>query len=160
VVPRDRPAPAGAPATTPPATPLLDTAQLPAGSVLRVVARKAMSSLTVPLDRTAVLDDLPAVTPPAPVARGTSADIVIEVSRQGERYQLLQGGQPVGGAQVGTGARIALPTGPVAQRTVFTLAATRPDDATLAVERRVDVTVDVAADPTASGSGSGSGGAG
>jgi hypothetical protein len=143
VVPRDRPAPAGDPATTPPAAPLLDTALLPAGSVLRVVARKAMSSLAVPLDQTAVLDDLPAVTTPAPVARGTSADIVIATSRQGERYWLLQNGQPVGDPQVGTGARIALSTGAVAARTVFTLAATRSDDTALAVERHVDVTVDV-----------------
>ncbi len=150
VIPRDRLAPAGDPATTPPATPLLDTAQLPAGSVLRVVARKAMSSLVVPLDQTAVLDDLPAVTPPAPVAPGMSADIVIAASRQGERYWLLQNGQPVGDLQVGNGARIALSTGPIAQRTVFTLAATRPDAPTLAVERHVDVTVD----STDSGSGS------
>ena len=81
-----------------------------------------MSGLAVPLDRTAVLDDLPAVTAPAPVASGTSADIVIETSRQGERYGLTQNGQPVGDVQVGTGARIALPTGAVAERTVFTLA--------------------------------------
>jgi hypothetical protein len=145
VVPRDRPAPAGAPATTLPATPRLDTALLPAGSVLRVVARKAMSSLAVPLDRTAVIADLPVVTTPAPVARGTSADIVIATSRQGERYWLLQNGQPVGDAQVGTGARIALPTGAVAARTVFTLAAMRTDDPALAVERHVEVTVDVIA---------------
>ena len=154
VVPRDRPVPAGDPVTTPPAAPLLDTALLSAGSVLRVVARKAMSGLTAPLDLGAVLDDLPAVTVPAPVARGTSADIVIETSRQGERYALTQNGQPVGDVQVGSGARIALPTGAVAERTVFTLVATRPDGPTLAVERHVEVTVDVAADPTDSGAGS------
>jgi hypothetical protein len=154
VVARDRPDPAGDPVTTPPAAPLLDTALLPAGSVLRVVARKAMSSLTIPLDQTAVLDDLPAVTTPAPVARGTSADIVIEASRQGDRYWLLLNGEPVGDPQVGTGARIALSTGPVAQRTVFTLAATRPAGQTLAVERHMTVTVDVAVEPTDSGSGS------
>jgi hypothetical protein len=101
-----------------------------------------------------LLDDLPAVTAPAPVARGTSANIVIETSRQGERYGLTQNGEPAGDVQVGTGARIALPTGAVAERTVFTLVATRPDGPTLAVERHVTVTVDVAADPTDSGSGS------
>ena len=146
VVARDRPEPAGDPVTTPPAAPVLDTALLPAGSVLRVAARKAMSGLVTPLDRTAALDDLPAVTAPAPVARGTSADIVIATSRSGERYWLLQDGQPVGDAQVGSGARIALPTGPVAARTVFTLAAARLDDQALAVERHVDVAVDVVAD--------------
>jgi hypothetical protein len=158
-VPRDRPGPAGNLATTPPAAPLLDTALLPAGSVLRVEARKAMSSLSVPLDRTAALDELPAVTEPRPVASGASADIVIETSRQGERYWLLLDGQPVGDPQVGTGARIALSTGAVVARTVFTLAATRPDDPALAVERHVTVTVDVAADPTDSGSGSATGSA-
>ena len=143
VVARDRPAPAGDPVTTPPAAPLLDTAPLPAGSTLRVLARKAMSGLEAPLDRLAVLDDLPAVTAPAPVTRGASADIVIEASRQGERYGLLRGGQPVGDVQVGTGGRIALPTGAVTERTAFTLAATRPDDQALAVERHVEIVVDV-----------------
>jgi hypothetical protein len=147
VIARDRPAlttsPATSPATTPPLTPLLDTAHLPAGSVLRVLARKAMSGLEAPLDRRAVLDDMPAVTTPAPVTRGASADIVIETSRQGERYGLLRNGQPVGDVQVGTGARIALPTGAVEERTVFTVAATRPDAQAIEVERHVDVVVDV-----------------
>jgi hypothetical protein len=142
-VARDRPEPAGSPVTTPPPAPLLETALLPAGSVLRVVARKAMSGLEAPLARLATLDDMPAVTLPAPVPRGTSADIVIETSRLGERYWLTQNGQPVGEAQVGTGARIALPTAAIAERTVFTLVATRPGDQALAVERHVDVTVDM-----------------
>ena len=143
VVARDRTDPATSPATTPPLAPLIDTAHLPAGSVLAVQARKAMSGLGAPLARRATLDDVPAVTAPASVASGASADIAIEASRAGERYWLIQNGQPVGDPQTGTGGKVVLPTGPLTQRTAFTVAATRPDDPGIAVERHVDLMVDV-----------------
>jgi hypothetical protein len=144
VVARDQPAPTTSLATTPPATPLVDTAKLPAGSVLVVQARKATSGLGAPLARRATLDAVPAVTAPASVARGASADIVIAASRSGERYWLIRNGQIVGDVQVGTGAKITLPTGALTERTAFTLAVTRPDDQAIAVERHVDLVVDVA----------------
>ena len=144
VIARDRPGPAGDPRTTPPPDPLLDTAPLPAGSVLRVRARKAMSGLTTALPRGAVLDDVPAIAAvPAAVAPGEPATIAIAASRPDERYRLLRDGQPVGDEVAGTGATLELPAGALEARTVFAVAVTRLSEAALAVERRVEVAVDV-----------------
>jgi len=129
---------------TPPAVPLLDTAPLPAGSVLRVAAHKAMSGLQAPLEHHAILDDVPGITAmPASVARGESADITIDASRIDERYWLTRNGMPVGDVKVGTGTRIALPTGALQDRAVFTVAVMRERADALAVERHVDIAVDV-----------------
>ena len=143
VIARDASA-AGDPRATPPAVPLLDTAPLPAGSVLGVVAHKAMTGLQAPLEHHAILDDVPTITAvPASVARGESADITIDASRIDERYWLTRNGMPVGDVKVGTGARIALPTGALQDRAVFTVAVMRERADALAVERHVDIAVDV-----------------
>ncbi|HEX8113778.1 MAG TPA: hypothetical protein VF516_38865, partial [Kofleriaceae bacterium] len=147
VVERDRFDPTANPVTTPPLAPLIDTARLPAGSVLAVQARKAMSGLGAALTRRAVLDDLP-VTAPRAVASGASADIAIEASRTGDRYWLIRAGQPVGDPKTGTGGKLVLSTGPVTQRSVFTVAATRPGDPGIAVERHFIVEIGIVVDVT------------
>lgn len=144
VIARDRPLPAGDPRTTPPASPLLDTAPLPADTRLEVLARKVMSGLTATLTLRAVLAAVPAVTAvPARVAPGGAAKIVIAASRTDERYWLLRGGQPIGDAVAGTGAQLELSTGALGERTVFTVVMTRLDAAALTVDRHVQITVDV-----------------
>jgi len=135
VLARDPPPPAGDPRTTPPLSPLLDAAPLPAGSVVTLQARRAMNGLTAPLDRRAVVDDVPAVS-------AAPGRVVLATSRADERYRLLRDGQQVGDAVPGTGARLELPTGTLQARTVFTVAVTRPGPTSVDVERRVDIAVD------------------
>ncbi len=144
VVARDRLAPEGDPRDTPPAPPVLDTAPLPAGTVLRALARKVMSGLEATLEHRAVLDAVPefSVEPPS-VAHGDSATIMITASRADERYELLRDGQTVGGAMAGTGAALNLSTGPLMARAIFTLAVTRIGSADLEVERRADIVIEV-----------------
>jgi hypothetical protein len=146
VVTRDPPTPSTNPGLTAPLAPLIDTAKLPAGSVLRVEARKAMSSLIAQVARHAVLDDVPAVTAPASVATGTSADVVLATSREGERYWLAVANVRIGGEVVGTGAKVTLTTGPIADATVFAVVASAADAGDMVpVERRVMVPIGVIA---------------
>ena len=134
----------GTPAERPPALPLLDTAPLPADTVLRVQARRAMSGLLAPLSRTAVLAAMPAVSvQPATILPGASADVVLATSRTDERYWLARDGQRVGNEVAGTGASIKLPTGALSATTELQVVAVRQGDANLPVERSVVVKVTV-----------------
>jgi hypothetical protein len=111
--------------------------------VLHVRARKAMSGLDIDLDRTAVIADMPKVTAPASVATGSSADITLPTSKASESYWLTVNGQRVIDPVAGTGAQLALHTPAITARTVFSVVAAATDPNTLAVERHVDVTIDV-----------------
>lgn len=125
------------------AAPLLDIPPLPEGTVLHVLARRAMSGLQASLDRVAVIAAVPAVSAePAAVSEGSAAGIVIEASRTDERYQLVRGGKQIADVR-GNGGRLVLSTGPLDATMVFTVVMTRLDEASLAVERSVEIKVDI-----------------
>ncbi len=66
-------------------------------------------------------------------------DIVVQGSQPGVLYQLMSGATAVGSAVLGTGADIALPTGPISAATTFSVAAMRADDEQIAVVLRATV---------------------
>jgi hypothetical protein len=132
---------AGDPTTTAPALPNLDPpAPIAVGTELSVLARKAMSSLTAPLSRTAKLWPVPTITA-AKVAPGSVATIVIVASVAGERYTLLRDETTIAGPVVGTGADLQLQTDALAQTSVFFVQIERSGG--LVVVRRVRVSVEV-----------------
>jgi hypothetical protein len=59
------------------------------------------------------------------VAKDAATDVVVQRSERGVTYQLMSGQTAIGPAVPGTGADIALPTGPIAADTTFTVAAAR-----------------------------------
>ncbi len=132
---------AGEPSTTAPALPSLDSAALPVGSVLTVVARRAMSSLTAPLELSATLFAVPAITA-APVKLGALAKLVVAASVVGERYTLVRGDANIGEPAMGTGAALELTTDAITERTTFEVAIERVG-AGIPVVRRVAITVEV-----------------
>jgi len=73
---------------------------------------------------------------------GTTA-ILIDGSETGMSYQVIAGGAPVGSALPGTGATLALPVGPLAATTTFSVSAARlsPPAATLALTGTATVKV-------------------
>lgn len=132
------------PSTTAPALPSLDGAAIPVGSELTVLARKAMSSLTAPLARTAKLFAVPTLTASKAKA-GQTATITVVASVVGETYTLLRNEVVIGTPRVGTGADLPLTTDVISQATQFVVAIERSGG--LVVVRRVGVTVEL--DPEA-----------
>ncbi|MFV8751765.1 hypothetical protein ACNOYE_14565 [Nannocystaceae bacterium ST9] len=140
---RDRvPPEASDPTTTAPPLPSLDSPAMPVGSVLSVVARRAMSSLTAALDIGATLFPVPAIAPAAAVKVGETAKIVVTASVVGERYTLVRGDANVGEPVMGTGANLELTTDAITERTTFQVSVERVN-AGIPVVRRVAVTVEV-----------------
>jgi hypothetical protein len=132
---------AGDPTTSAPALPTLEpVAAIAVGTELSVLARKAMSSLTAPLSRSATLWPVPTITA-AKVAPGTIGTIVIAASMVGEKYTLLRDETAVAGPIVGTGADLQLQTEPLTQTSVFFVQIERGGG--LIVVRRVRVSVEV-----------------
>lgn len=139
-VARDRTT-AGDPTTNAPALPNLDArSPIALGTELSVLARKAMSSLTAQLSRTAKLWPVPTITA-AKVAAGSVGTIVIVASVAGERYTLLRDETAIAGPLNGTGADLQLQTEPLAQTSVFVVQMERSGG--LVIVRRVRVTVEV-----------------
>jgi hypothetical protein len=74
--------------------------------------------------------------------------IVVSASERGVNYRLMAGSTPIGQAALpGTGGDLALPTGPIAADTTFSVAATRADNAQLAAVLKAQATVRVAVPP-------------
>ena len=104
----------------------------------------------IPLERTV---DLPVRTRPeaglavgaaeASVDHGAGTEIRIASSQAGVLYRLGAAGEPIGAAVPGTGAAVALATGPLLADTEFSVHAARADDPQISVElaQRVTVTV-------------------
>ncbi len=61
------------------------------------------------------------------VVKDTATEIIVQASQLGVDYQLMTAVTSVGPAVQGTGAQIALPTGPISVDTPFTVCATRTD---------------------------------
>lgn len=78
------------------------------------------------------------------VAAGAGTELLVQASQEGVLYQLLAGKAAVGAALAGTGAEIALPTGPIEADTVFSVMATRADDARVAVMLATQATLKLA----------------
>jgi hypothetical protein len=81
---------------------------------------------------------------PDTVSKGGAAEIVVGASQPGVNYRLMAGSAPVGEALAGTGADLALPSGPIAADTTFSVTATRADNAQLAAVLQQQVTVKLA----------------
>jgi hypothetical protein len=79
------------------------------------------------------------------VAAGTGTDVLVDSSQPGVVYRLMSGQNPVGDPVAGTGAGIALPTGPIAADTTFSVAASRGDDPQVTVVLKAQATVQVSA---------------
>jgi hypothetical protein len=76
---------------------------------------------------------LPVVAKTEIVNPKTGTDIVVQGSQLGVLYRLMSEGAAIGLPVAGTGADIALPTGPIAAATTFTIAAVRADYPQIAV---------------------------
>jgi len=68
---------------------------------------------------------------------------VVRASVVGERYQLMQVGQPPGQALDGNGGELTFTTGPLQAATEFEVRVTRPGEEGIPVERRVQLSVGV-----------------
>lgn len=115
-----------------------------------VVARAADAGLrverVVPV-RVRVRPDasLQALARSAAVAQDSGTDIVVQASQRGIDYQLSAGAAAVGVPVAGTGSDIALPTGPLAAETRFTITALRSDAPEITAVLLAEVTVTVTA---------------
>jgi hypothetical protein len=110
----------------------------------------AVSKATIPVERRGRLPVVVRPDPSRPVAAkdatvpsGTATAILVDVSQPGVAYQLVARGAPVGTAVAGTGAAIALPTGPITTNITFSVAATRSDNAATTVTLAQTATVAV-----------------
>jgi hypothetical protein len=130
-------------ATTPPASPLLDSPALAVGTKIVVLARRAMTELETTLPRTATIAAVPKIVAKQPSVKvGEATQIVIDGSVASERYRLLRDDQIVAEAN-GTGATLELGTGPIDQSIVFQVAVIADEPSAIAVERRVRVAISV-----------------
>ncbi len=79
----------------------------------------------------------------ATVLANSVTAILIDASEPGVSYQVVAGGAPVGSALPGTGATLALPVGPLAATTTFSVTAVRllPPAASLTLTGTATVTV-------------------
>lgn len=77
------------------------------------------------------------------VAKDSATEIIVQGSQQGVTYQLMSGETAIGPTMQGTGADIALATGPIAADSVFTLIATRIDKPDIAAELKAQPGVKV-----------------
>jgi hypothetical protein len=80
------------------------------------------------------------------VVKDTATEIIVQGSQSCATYQLMSGETPVGPAVQGTGAQIALPTGPISVDTSFTVRATRTDKTDIAQQLQTTVNIKVADD--------------
>jgi hypothetical protein len=134
--------PAASPATTAPLPPRIRAAVLPAGTEIQVLARHAISGVSAPLARRALLSAPPVVSAPA-VAAGQVATLTITASLAGEFYTVLLDDSVVAGPVAGTGAALSLPLVAIGRRTEFELRAEMRDPARLSLERSIRVAIDV-----------------
>ncbi len=127
-----------------PRPPQVDTTPLPLPTVVHVVARKAFNGLTAELARLARLTPALAIQAVAPIVPpGGATQIRVTASTPGATYQLLRDGELVATGP-GNGGLLELPTGPLDAKTTFEVVGFRDDPATLRVECRAAITVDVA----------------
>lgn len=127
-----------------PRPPQVDTTPLPLPTVVHVVARKAFNGLTAELARLARLTPALAIQAVAPIVPpGGATQIRVTASTPGATYQLLRDGELVATGN-GNGGLLELPTGPLDAKTTFEVVGFRDDPATLRVECRAAITVDVA----------------
>lgn len=77
------------------------------------------------------------------VAAGTQTDILVQRTQRGVNYQLMAGQTAIGAAVAGTGADIALPSGPIAVDTTFTVAAARAGNPQVATVLKAQASVKV-----------------
>ncbi len=141
---RDPYTPTTAPATTAPSLPLLDTGSLAFGTVLTVLARKAMTGLEAQLEGTATIAAVSAISvAQASVPKGSETKVVIAASVAGEHYRLLNGEQVLAEAD-GNGATLELATGPLEQSVVLVVAVS-VETVPIVFVRRVSVAITVQA---------------
>lgn len=127
-----------------PRPPQIATPPLPLPTIVHVVARKAFSGLRAELARFARLTPAPAIQAVAPtVPPGGATQIRVTASTPGTTYQLLRAGEVVATGP-GNGGPLDLATGPLDAKTTFEVVGLRDDPATLHVECRAAITVDVA----------------
>ena len=77
------------------------------------------------------------------VPQGGSTQILVDASQPSVLYQLMAGAAAVGGPVTGTGAPIALPVGPLAATTAFSVVASRVNPPAGSVTLSTTVTVTV-----------------
>jgi hypothetical protein len=139
-------------ATQAPYTPLLDAGGLTAAATLRIEAIKARSGVAA---ASAVGITLPALSrirrKAVAVTAGESTDIQILDSETGVYYQLLAGDTAVDAAQEGNGATLALPTGPIAQETLFTVRTRHRTAEGITLELEQPVSIGITSDATDDG---------
>jgi hypothetical protein len=127
-------------AATPPLPPLLSTEPLDAGTTLHFRAIKAQTRAAARLSRTARIASVPRIlAAPTAVPSGGTTTIVVRASVAGDRYQLVQDGQPVGPARDGDGGDLVFMTAPVSPATRFQVLVTRPVEPGIPVRRTVRV---------------------
>jgi hypothetical protein len=80
------------------------------------------------------------------VVKDTATEIFVQASQLGVDYQLMTAVTPVGPAVQGTGAQIALATGPISVDTPFTVCATRTDKTDISQKLKTTVNIKVVAD--------------
>jgi hypothetical protein len=132
-------------ATTPPLSPLLATEPLDAGTTLSFRAVKAQTRAAARLARTARIAPVPQIlADPAVIPQGSATKIVVRASAAGDRYQLSQGGKPIGQARDGDGSDLVFTLPPVSQSTRFQMLVTRPVELGIPVQRTVSILVTVA----------------
>jgi hypothetical protein len=132
-----------------PRTPLLDITPVEVGSSLAVRAVKAQTNVDVPMAKQARVTAGPAVhAAPDVVDLGASAQVVIAASTSEDQYELTVGGTVVQPATAGTGADLALDTGPLRADTAFEVTVTSSGNQTLRVTRVLGVSVRVRPDAT------------
>jgi hypothetical protein len=149
VITRDRPLGDASDVTiTPPLAPRLHSTPIPSGSLVRVSARKAMTSIDAMLVGTVVVSGAPKVRlEPATVAPGGRVLIMVEQSVPGDRYELLEDGQPRYEALVGDGADLGWESNVLTRRTEFTLVIRLSHSPQLSFVRRIDRVAEVEGEP-------------
>ena len=84
------------------------------------------------------------------VSKDAATEIIVQATQLAVSYQLMSGETVIGTAVTGTGADIALPTGPITEDTTFIIVAARVDDEKITAEltSKPSVTLEVDAGET------------
>jgi len=127
-----------------PASAVLETAVLAAGTTLHFLAVKAQTRVSNPLLKTAEIATLPKIAfETAQVDAGKAAKAVVTASRVGDKYQLFLNGTPVRQARNGNGADLVFTTEAINVQSLFEMRITRPSAPGIPVVQIVPLIVDI-----------------
>ena len=127
-----------------PLPPLLEVGKLPVDSTLEVRAVKARTRVAAALSKTIDVPSLPPIQlSSTTVDFGAPVRVQVAASREGEVYQVVRDGRPVGEARPGTGEDLTFELAPIGEDTTFEVHVVRTPEPGLPVTRIVVLEVTV-----------------